>query len=179
MTLRTGIQNGWIATFCFWSSREFRKEGYWWTFSLFTKIPCFRASGSPRTPTCDRRWIYNVKQINSPCKQIRSNFTGIFRPTWDCKPIFERWFLYVLFALFNTVIMDSRENDSKYDFSKKEPLKLESTCKIAWPFVIWEIFCVFSKVFGIAWKVYGVRARVSMKGFGDWKPFDLPVQKVP
>ena len=43
----------------------------------------------------------------------------------------------------------------KYDFSKKGAAKLESTCKLAWPFVILEKFRDFSKVLVQSGKVYG------------------------
>ena len=51
--------------------------------------------------------------------------------------------------------MVSPDYGPKYDFSKKGAAKLESTCKLAWPFVILEKFRDFSKVLVQSGKVYG------------------------
>jgi hypothetical protein len=52
-------------------------------------------------------------------------------------------------------MMDSVENGPTYDFLKKGPAKLETTCKLGWNFFILDDFDDFSKVFGIGKKGYG------------------------
>ena len=81
-------------------------------------------------------------------KQTDSNFIDKFRPTDYYSEIFERWFRYVLLVLYNAVRLDSLVNCSKCDFSKKSPAKLESTCKIAWSFVIRLDFAHFLNMIG-------------------------------
>ena len=72
--------------------------------------------------------------------------------------------------LYNAVIMDSLEFCSLYDFSKIRPVKLESTCKIAWPFVIQLDFTHFSELLGERRKVVRGCAGMYLMGIGGLKP---------
>ena len=80
--------------------------------------------------------------------------------------------------LYNAVITDSLVNASKYDFSKIRPVKLESTCKIAWPFVIRLDIAHFSGLLGERRKVVGGRVGMHLTGIGGLEPFKHPQKKV-
>ena len=71
--------------------------------------------------------------------------------------------------------MDSLEIESRYDFSKIRPAKLESTCKFALRFVIWLDFNDFSKVIGKRWKAVWERSRVDRSRFDDLYRFFHPI----
>ena len=81
--------------------------------------------------------------------------------------------------LYNAVIMDSLEFCSLYDFSKIRPVKLESTCKIAWPFVIRLDFTHFSELLGRRRKVVRERFGVYLMGIGGLKQLKYLQKKVP
>ena len=80
--------------------------------------------------------------------------------------------------LYNAVITDSLVNASKYDFSKIRPVKLESTCKIAWPFVIRLDFTHFSELLGERRKVVRGRIGMHLMGIGGLESFKHPQKKV-
>ena len=68
--------------------------------------------------------------------------------------------------------------EPKYDFLKKEPAKLESTCKIAWPFVIRLHFPIFQKCSESREKFMGRRVGMHRSGFGGLESFRRPLQKL-
>ena len=80
--------------------------------------------------------------------------------------------------LYNAVIMDSLEFCSLYDFSKIRPVKLESTCKIAWPFVIRLDFTHFSELLGERRKVVRGCVGMHLMGIGGLETFKHPQKKV-
>ena len=79
--------------------------------------------------------------------------------------------------LYNAVITDSLVNASKYDFSKIRPVKLESTCKIAWPFVIRLDFTHFSELLGERRKVVRGCVGMHLMGIGGLETFKHPQKK--
>ena len=81
--------------------------------------------------------------------------------------------------LYNAVITDSLNFASLCDFSKIRPVKLESTCKIAWPFVIWLDFTHFSELLGERRKVVRGRVRMYLMGIGGLKQLKYLQKKVP